>query len=83
MPLDMFYSILETHALHTVHFCSFCPCFVSLCQIGELSRKLDDTVETLATQNCDVKNQIADVQVCLLFWCLHIASLPLALKGSP
>jgi len=30
--------------------------------IADVAKKVDDAVETLATQNCDVKNQIADVQ---------------------
>jgi hypothetical protein len=45
---------------HTLNRCWF-P--VLLLQIEELYKRLDDAVAVISTQNCDLKTQVADVQV--------------------
>lgn len=54
----------NTHSVTVTVACTEC-CWVPvlLLQIEELYKRLDDAVTVISTQNCDLKTQVADVQV--------------------
>lgn len=47
----------------TRHTFNCCWVTLLLLQIEELYKRLDDAVTVISTQNCDLKTQVADVQV--------------------
>lgn len=56
--------VLITHVETANPILPLCCCFSCfVLQLEYTNQKMEDALETLATQNCDLKNQLADVQV--------------------